>query len=73
MKVKEILNLTSEELEKKMTYEEFERMQNLNLNINTFLNYLQDSAKQSCDEENAEHVTISEYLDFLEELKGFEL
>ena len=68
MKIKEILNLTSEELEKMMTEEEFERMQNLGLNINTFLDALQDSAKLSGQEDDEEHVTISTYLDYLEDM-----
>lgn len=70
MKIKEILNLTSEKLEKMMTEEEFERMQNLGLNINTFLDALQDSAKLSGQEDDEEHTTIDAYLDYLEEMKN---
>ena len=72
MKIKEILNLTSEELEKMMSDEEFERMQNLGLNINTFLNALQDSAKLSGQKDGEEHVSISAYLDYLEDIEEIE-
>ena len=70
MKIKEILNLTSEELEKMMTEEEFERMQNLGLNVETLLDALQDSAKLSGQEDDEEHTTIDAYLDYLEEMKN---
>ena len=70
MKIKEILNLTSEELEKMMTEEEFDRMQELGLNENTLLDALQDSARESGQEEDEEHITISAYLDYLEEMKN---
>ena len=70
MKIKEILNLTSEELEKMMTEEEFDRMQELGLNENTLLDALQDSARESGQEEDEEHTTISAYLDYLEEMKN---
>lgn len=70
MKIKEILNLTSEKLEKMMTEEEFERMQNLGLNVETLLDALQDSAKLSGQEDDEEHTTIDAYLDYLEEMKN---
>lgn len=70
MKIKEILNLTSEELEKMMTEEEFDRMQELGLNENTLLDALQESARLSGQEEDEEHTTISAYLDYLEEMKN---
>ena len=70
MKIKEILNLTSKELEKMMTEEEFERMQNLGLNVETLLDALQDSAKLSGQEDDEEHTTIDAYLDYLEEMKN---
>lgn len=68
MKIKEIENLTSKELEKMMTEKEFERMQNLGLNVETLLDALQDSAKLSGQEDDEEHVTISAYLDYLEDM-----
>lgn len=68
MKVKEILNLTAEELEKIMTNEEFEKMQNLGFKYTwQFLDKLQESARLSEQDENEEHITISEYLEYLEE------
>ena len=70
MKIKEIKNLTSKELEKMMTEEEFERMQNLGLNVETLLDALQDSAKLSRQEDDEEHTTIDAYLDYLEEMKN---
>ena len=71
MKVKEILELTSEELEQKMTNEELNRMQELGLQYTwQLLDLLQDSARQSGQEENEEHITISKYLDYLEDLKN---
>ena len=69
MKVKEILNLTSEELKEKMTEKEYERMQNLGLNENTLLDALQDSARASEQEDDEEHITIDAYLDYLEDMK----
>lgn len=71
MKVKEILELTSEELEQKMTNEELDRMQKLGLQHTwQLLELLQDSARQSGQEENEEHTTISKYLDYLEDMKN---
>lgn len=71
MKVKEILELTSEELEQKMTNEELDRMQKLGLQHTwQLLDLLQDSARQSGQEENEEHTTISKYLDYLEDMKN---
>lgn len=70
LKVKEILNMTSEELEKMMTEEEFERMKELGFEYTwELLDVLQDSARESGQEEDEEHVTISEYLDYLEEMQ----
>lgn len=70
MKIKEILNLDAEELEGMMTEQEYDRMKNLNLDINTLLDALQDSARLSGQEDDEEHVTISAYLDYLEEMKS---
>lgn len=70
LKVKEILNMTSEELEKMMTEEEFERMKELGFEYTwELLDVLQDSARESGQEEDEEHVTIFEYLDYLEEMQ----
>ena len=70
MKIKEILEIDEKKLGDLMTEEEFERMQDLNLNINTFLDALQDSARLSGQEEDEEHITMSAYLDYLEEMKN---
>lgn len=68
--VKQILNMKSEELEKMMTNEEFEKMQELGFEYTEqFLEALQDSAKSSGQDENEEHVSISEYLDYLEDVR----
>ena len=70
MKIKEILNLTSEELEKMMTNEEFDRMQELGFEHTwQLLDALQESARESGQDEDEEHTTISAYLDYLEEMK----
>ncbi len=67
MKVKEILNMDSEQLEKMMTQEEFDRMQALGLKYTwQLLDVLQDSARTSGQSEDEEHITISAYLDYLE-------
>lgn len=70
MKVKEILNLTSEELEKMMTEEEYDKMKELNIeHVWQLLDMLQDSAKASGQDEDEEHITISAYLDYLEDMR----
>lgn len=70
MKVKEILNLEVENLEKMMTEKEYSRMQKLGLQSWEFLDTLQDSARLSGQDDEEEHTTISAYLDYLEETKG---
>jgi hypothetical protein len=71
MKVKEILNMDAEQLEKMMTQEEFERMQALGLKYTwQLLEALQDSARLSGQSEDEEHTTISSYLDYLENMKN---
>lgn len=69
MKIKEILNLKVEDLEKKMTEEEYKRMQNLGLEAWQLLDALQDSARLSGQENDEEHTAISDYLDYLEDMK----
>lgn len=70
MKVKEILELTSEELEKMMTEKEYDRMKDLGIeNVWQLLDMLQDSARQSGQDEDAEHITVSAYLDYLEDMR----
>lgn len=71
MKVKEILNMDAEQLEKMMTQEEFDRMQALGLKYTwQLLEALQDSARTSGQSEDEEHTTISAYLDYLEDMKN---
>ena len=71
MKIKEILNMSEEELEKMMTNEEFSRMKELGLNETwQLLDALKDSARASGQEDDEEHITISAYLDYLEEMKN---
>lgn len=70
MKVKEILELTNENLEKAMTSEEFDRMQELGLETWQLLDALQDSARESGQDEDEEHITISAYLDYLEDMRN---
>lgn len=71
MKVKEILNMDEEELERKMTEEEFSRMKELGFEETwQLLDALKDSARESGQEDDEEHITISDYLDYLEEMKN---
>lgn len=71
MKVGEILNLESEDLEKMMTEEEYDRMKKLGIeNIWELLDMLKDSARNSGQSEDEEHITISAYLDYLQEMRN---
>lgn len=71
MKIKEILEMEAEDLERMMTDEEFERMQNLGFEYTwQLLDALQDSARLSGQEDDEEHITISAYLDYLEDIKN---
>ncbi len=71
MKVKEILEIEAEELERIMTEEEFNRMKKLGFEYTwQFLDLLKDSARQSGQDEDEEHTTISAYLDYLEEMRA---
>ncbi|MBO5349006.1 MAG: hypothetical protein J6A89_04215 [Clostridia bacterium] len=69
MKIKEILELTIVELEKMMSSEEYDRMQDLHLETCQLLDALKDSARLSGQEDDEEHTTISAYLNYLEEMK----
>lgn len=52
-----------------MTNEEFSRMKELGLNETwQLLDALKDSARASGQEEDEEHMTIDEYLEYLEEM-----
>lgn len=69
--IKEILNLEDDKLEKIMTQEEFEKMKELGIEYTwELLDALKDGAKSSGLSENEEYITISEYLDYLEEMKN---
>lgn len=71
MKAKEILNMKAEELERMMTEEEFNRMKSLGFEYTwQLLDTLKDSARQSGQDEDEEHTTISAYLDYLEEMRA---
>lgn len=71
LKVKEILNLTDDELEIMMTEKEFDKMQELGFEYTwQLLDALQDSARESGQEEDEEHTSISEYLDYLEDMSN---
>ncbi len=70
MKVKEILELTEKELKEMMTEEQYDRMQELGIDEDwKLLDMLQDSARQSGQDEDEEHITIDAYLDYLEDMK----
>lgn len=68
--VKEILEMNEKDLEKIMTEQQFDKMKELGMEHTwQLLDALKDSAKQSGQEENEEHISISEYLDYLEDMK----
>ena len=70
MKVKEILELTSEELERIITEEEYNKMKELDIEyVWQLLDMLQDSARQSGQDEDEEYVSISDYLDYMENMR----
>ena len=71
MKVKEILEMEAKDLERMMTEEEFNRMKKLGFEYTwQLLDLLKDSARQSGQDEDEEHTTISAYLDYLEEMRA---
>lgn len=71
MKIKEILSMKVEDLEKMMAEEDFEKMKGLGFEYTwQLLDLLQDSARQSGQDEDEEHITISAYLDYLEEMRA---
>ena len=70
MKVKEILNLESEELEKMMTEEQFDKMQKLGLQYTwQLLDMMQDGARQSGMNDDEEYTTVEEYLNYIEDMR----
>ena len=70
MKVKEILNLESKELEEMMTEEQFDKMQKLGLQyIWQLLDMMQDGVRQSGMNDDEEYTTIDEYLNYIEDMR----
>lgn len=68
--IKEILEMSADELEIMMTEEEFDRMRNLDLEYSwKLLDLLQEGARLSGLEEDEEYITINEYLEYLENMK----
>ena len=53
-----------------ITEEDYKKMNTLNINTLQLLDMLQDSARQSNQDEDEEHISISAYLDYLEEMKN---
>lgn len=71
MKVKEILNMEAEELQRMMTDEEFNRMKELGFEYAwQLLDMMKDGVRASDMEDDEEYTTISEYLDYVEEMRG---
>lgn len=70
MKIKEILKLESEELEKMMTEEQFDKMQKLGFQYAwQLLDVMQDGARQSGMNDDEEYTTIEEYLNYIEDMR----
>lgn len=70
MKVKKILNLESEELEKMMTEEQFDKMQKLGFQYAwQLLDAIQDGARQSGMNDDEEYTTVEEYLNYIEDMR----
>ena len=68
MKVKEIKELEVEKLVEMMTEEEWDRMNKLELKDWQLLDLMKDGVKESNLEDDEEYTTISEYLEYLEEM-----
>lgn len=71
MKVKEILEMNDDELREIMTEEEWDRMLNLGFKYAwELLDLLQESARLGGQGPEEEHITVSAYLDYLEDMKN---
>lgn len=76
LKVKEILDMTNDELVDLMTEEQYERMKDMGIeHVWRLLEFLQDGvrAAQESDsdlKDDDDYVTIDEYLDYLEEMSS---
>lgn len=70
MKVKEIKELDNEKLEELMTDEEWDKMKKLGFEYAwQLLDAMQEGVKLSDLEDDEEYTTISEYLEYLEEMR----
>ena len=70
MKVKEIKELEVEKLAEMMTKEEWDRMKKLGIQYPwQLLHLMQEGVKLSDLEDDEEYTTISEYLDYIEEMR----
>ncbi len=76
LKVKEILDMTNDELVDLMTEEQYERMKDMGIeHVWRLLEFLQDGvrAAQESDsdlKDDDDYVTIDEYLDYLEDMSS---
>lgn len=76
LKVKEISDMTNDELVDLMTEEQYERMKDMGIeHVWRLLEFLQDGvrAAQESDsdlKDDDDYVTIDEYLDYLEEMSS---
>lgn len=74
LKIKEILNMTNDELVDLMTEEQYERMKDMGIEHTwRLLEFLQDGARaalQSGLKPNDDYVAMDEYLEYLEEMSS---
>lgn len=69
LKIKEILDMTSDELLDLMTEEQYERMRDMGIeHAWRLLEFLQDGARASGLKPNDDYVTMDEYLEYFEEM-----
>lgn len=74
LKIKEILNMTSDELLDLMTDEQYERMRDMGIeHVWRLLEFLQDGARAAQEsglnlKDDDDYVTMDEYLEYLEEI-----
>lgn len=69
LKIKEILDMTSDELLDLMTDEQYERMRDMGIeHAWRLLEFLQDGARASGLKPNDDYVTMDEYLEYFEEM-----
>lgn len=69
LKIKKILNMTSDELLDLMTDEQYKKMRNMGIeHAWRLLEFLQDGARASDLKLNDDYVTMDEYLEYLEEI-----